>query len=230
MQSMITPYNKMISKWYRELGIDSKISFDEPKLASERAESGINFFLIGFGEDPVLRNSSLAPISLKLVYLVTPWASSSKERSNIIFTVLLAALENELMEVEYVRPEEIAWSTLNIAPQASFFLKLPVKIERAETVAPSVTRPLKLRLRPGQGMSGKVSGPGDVGLANALVSLPDLNKHCQTDKKGQFRFESVPSSNKQKVVVKAKGRSMTSYVNTSQLSSPVEINFKNLIT
>jgi hypothetical protein len=52
--------------------------------------------------------------------------------------------------------------------------------------------PLIIQAVPSEALRGRVVGPGDIPITDAVVDLPSMGLSVRTDTKGRFRFASVP--------------------------------------
>jgi hypothetical protein len=104
-----------------------------------------------------------------------------------------------------VAPE--LWQALGVAPQPCVRLRVVARSARPVAPAPPVRQPLVLRAAGATRLDGTVIGPGDAGLAGALVELPSLARSTTTDGAGRFSFARVPDAPATTVLVaRAKGR------------------------
>src|SRR5262249_57145099 len=113
------------------------------------------------------------------------------------------------------------WAVFGSAPQPSFFLRAPLRIERPEPVVPMVKEPVVLQPSPMRVLSGVVYGPGDTPIMGARVELLTLGIATRTDEWGRFRFAGAPSNGQLKLLAQAKGQ--TKEIDYSTGDGPLEI-------
>jgi hypothetical protein len=100
----------------------------------------------------------------------------------------------------------VLWSALGVPPRPAFRLRVPLERERPMPAVPRVKEPLVIRTVPAEVLLGRVVGPGDIPIPDALVELPSMGLSARTDAKGRFRFASVPTDTPLgRLEVRAKG-------------------------
>lgn len=203
---MIDLTDEQLSKWVSEILEDvDEVTFGPP--SSEDTGTGVGLYLIGLGEAPAARGPGRAPHRVALRYLVTTFADDHMEAHRMLSALVFDAMDRPEFDVEF---EDVDWSAFDCAARPSFVIKVLLKKERPERVAPQVLQPLVVATTSTQALDGIVLGPRDVPLAGAAVDIPGLQLHTETDVRGRFRFGSLPKDPPiERLVVRVKGRSQT---------------------
>jgi hypothetical protein len=196
-------------------------------LPSDDAKAGqIGLYLMDLSRSNSARVGKLPPYKIDLRYLVTARSPLMDEAHRLLGELVFAALqkpEKEAPEFEVVvepMPVE-AWAALGVAPQPSFILRAPLRLERPEPALPVVREPVVLHPSPMRALSGVVYESGGMPIMGARVEILTLGIATRTDESGRFRFAGVPSTGQLKLLVQAKGQ--TKEIDYSIGDEPLEI-------
>jgi hypothetical protein len=155
---------------------------------------------------PTARSARRPPSQIILRYLVTTWAEQLEEANQMLCELMFSALEKSEFEVESEPLPIAVWTAFGVPPRPSFVLRVPLRRERPERIAPLVRQSLVINATTLHSLHGLVLGPEDTPLMNARVELPSLQLATDTDAKGRFYFASVPSEPRAKHLrVRARG-------------------------
>jgi hypothetical protein len=221
---MIERIGQEISDWIGSVITGAEVVLGLPSDDAQSAQVGL--CLMDLSQSNCARVGKLPPLKISLRYLVTVRSPRAEEAHRLLGELIFAALqktEKEAPEFEVVvepLPVE-AWAALGAAPQPSFFLRAPLRLERPEPVVPMVKEPVVLQPSPMRVLSGVVYGPGDTPIMGARVELLTLGIAMRTDKWGRFSFAGVPSNCQLKLLAQAKGR--TKEIDYSAGDEPLEI-------
>jgi hypothetical protein len=226
---MIERIGQEIRDWIGSVITDAEVVFGLPGAGAQSPQIGL--YLIDLTQSNCARVGKLPPFKINLRYLVTALSPRAEEAHRLLGELIFAALqkpEKEAPEFEVVvepLPAE-AWAVLGSAPQPSFFLRAPLRLERPEPVVPMVKEPVVLQPSPMRVLSGVVYGPGDTPIMGARVELLTLGIATRTDERGRFRFAGAPSNGQLKLLAQAKGQ--TKEVDYSVGDGPLEIRLQLL--
>jgi Carboxypeptidase regulatory-like domain/Pvc16 N-terminal domain len=221
---MIEIIGKEISEWISSIVTDAEIVLGLPDANAQNAQVGL--YLMDLSQSKCARVGKLPPFKINLRYLVTARSPRAEEAHRLLGELIFAALqkpEKEPPEFEVVvepLPVE-SWAVLGAAPQASFFLRAPLRLERREPAVPMVKEPVVLQPSPMRMLSGTVYESGGMPIMGARVELLTLGIATRTDEWGRFRFAGVPSNGQLKLLAQAKGQ--TKEVNYTVGDGPLEI-------
>ena len=214
---MIDTVDQRLKTWVGRVLPDAPVSLALPD--QDPAQRGVGLYLLELAPAPAPRSSSAArrpPLRLSLCYLVTTHADSPESAHRLLGELAFAALEEPDLEVELSPVPVALWTALGVPPQPAFRLHVSLERERPVPLAPRVRMPLTTRAVPAVALLGRVMGPGDLPIPNALVELPSMGLSVRTDARGSFRFASVPSGTPLgRLEVRAKGEVLA--VHTEEL-------------
>ncbi len=172
------------------------------------AEDGIDIRLIGVAPRFEPRSRDRLNRTMALDYLLTVrFADPLAEHRN------LAELAFAVMDVpgyELVCDRDVAQACLSIGLRASAGLILRTEARRTQELvqAPLVREPAITRFAPLGWVEGLVVGPGDVPIANAVVTLDGTDRCAITGSDGRFRFAS-PADAPSHATARAKSKEAT---------------------
>jgi hypothetical protein len=221
---MIERIGQEIIDWISSAITGAEVALGLPDDNAQNAQVGL--YLMDLSQSRCARVGKLPPFKFSLRYLVTARSPRAEEAHRLLGELIFAALEKpekEPPEFEVVvepLPVE-AWAVLGAAPQPSFFLRAPLRLERPEPVVPMVKEPVVLQPSPMRMLSGTVIESGGMPIMGARVELLTLGIATRTDERGRFRFAGVPSNGQLKLLAQAKGR--TKEVDYSVGDEPLEI-------
>ncbi|HEV2914247.1 MAG TPA: hypothetical protein VGX92_13300 [Pyrinomonadaceae bacterium] len=168
---------------------------------------GVNLYLMELINNPPARGLRRPPVQMMLRYLVMTRADKPEDAHRMLGDLVIAALENPEFEVELEPLPVAVWTAFGVAPRPCFVLRVPLRHERPEKLAPSVKHPLVVKQSPLRSLHGQVLGPESIPIMNARVELPALQLSTRTDSRGRFHFSAVPAEPRVKLLrVLAKGR------------------------
>jgi carboxypeptidase family protein len=221
---MIERIGQEIRDWIGSIITGAEVVLGLPSDDSQRAQVGL--YLMDLSQTNRARVGKLTPFKINLRYLVMVRSPQAEEAQRLLGELIFAALQKlekgppEFEVVVEPLPVE-AWAALGAAPQPSFFLRAPLRLERPEPALPIVTEPVVLQPSPMRMLSGMVLESGGMPIMGARVELLTLGIATRTDEMGRFRFAGVPSNGQLKLLARAKGQ--TKEVNYSVGDEPLEI-------
>jgi carboxypeptidase family protein len=221
---MIERIGQEIREWIGSIITGAEVALGLPDDNAQNAQ--VALYLLDLSQSRCARVGKLPPFKINLRYLVTARSPRAEEAHKLLGELIFAALEKpekEPPEFEVVvepMPVE-AWAVLGAAPQPSFFLCAPLRLERPEPAVPMVKEPVVLQPSPMRMLSGVVYEAGGMPIMGARVELLTLGIATRTDGGGRFRFAGVPSNGRLKLLVQAKGQ--TKEVDYSVGDEPLEI-------
>lgn len=204
---MIDEVDQRLKSWVGRVLGDAPVSLAVPQR--ESVERGVGLYLLELAPAPPTRPAHASrrpPLRVSLCYLVTAGGESPERAHHLLGELVFAALEEPDFEVDLSPPPVPLWAALGMAPRPAFRLRVPLERERPVPAVPRVKEPLITRAVPAVPLLGRVVGPGDIPIPEALVELPSMGLSARTDAKGLFRFASVPSATPLgRLEVRAKG-------------------------
>jgi len=205
---MIDQVDGRLEDWIGTVLEGTNVSLAAP--SGTETGRGIGLYLMELMHTPPPRGARRPPLQISLRYLVTTWAEKSEEAHRMLGELVFAAMEHPEFEVERHPVPVTLWTALGVAPRPSFVLRLPLRLERPERIAPLVRVAPVVRKSPMASLHGLVRGPGDVPVMGARVELPALQLSTSTDSEGRFHFSAIPTAPPVKLlVVKAKGQELS---------------------
>ena len=199
-------------EWVRGVAGDCDVVLALPTAASPQRPT-VCLWLLDVRPRPGPRQSRSDPLQLTLTYLVTAAAPDAAGAHDLLAELAFAALQEPDVEVEPEPTEPALWAALGVPPTAALRLRVVASRARPWASAPQVLRPLIVRdARMGR-VTGWVRSPDDIGIADATVELPALDRRARTDARGRFSIEAVPiGDGRLDVRVRAKGREVWSSI------------------
>lgn len=215
MPDRIDDIDEWLEDWITERLDVSTVSFDPP--GEESSARGVSVFLRQLVDAPPPRTTEPTPLQVILQYLVTTWAETPQGAHRILGDLVFEAMQTEEFDLELAGPVDTFWTSLDIPPRPSFFIRMPFRRERPRPDARMVEQPLVLETTQVRPMAGRIVGPEDVPIAGASVEFPAFNTRTKTDRKGRFRFEAVPTqSEPERLIVRAKGTTSETRVDLAE--------------
>jgi hypothetical protein len=162
---MIERIGQEIRDWIGSIIAGAEVALGLPDDNAQSAQVGL--YLMDLSQSRCARVGKLPPFKINLRYLVTARSPRAEEAHRLLGELIFAALEKpekEPPEFEVVMeplPVE-AWAVLGAAPQPSFFLRAPLRLERPEPVVPMVKEPVVLQPSPMRMLSGTVYESGGM--------------------------------------------------------------------
>ncbi len=204
---MIEHVDERLRVWIKTVLDGVEVSFAPPTRSP--TGQGVNVYLIELIHDPPARGKNGPPLQLMLRYLVSTWSPDWSEAHRLLSTLVFAAMENSKdFEVELSPVPAEVWTAFGVGPLPSFFLRMPVRRERPERVAPLVRQAPIIHHSPICSLDGVVYGPGKTPVMAVRVDWPALNLSTGTDYNGRFHFPAVPSDVPIKLRLQVKGRNL----------------------
>jgi hypothetical protein len=196
---------------------------------------GVNLYLLALAENPPLQGARRAPLQFWLRYLVTTWAQTPEKAHAILGELLMAALDTPEFEIEIDSIPPAIWAGFGVPPRPAFIIRVPVRRDRAQHLAPLVREPLNVKWVKSIQLTGLVYGPEDSPLAGARIALmPDAGDRppaleyarlCPTmltNEQGMFSFHSVPVQSRYSVFIHIKDQELfISFDRPAQESTPL---------
>lgn len=159
---------------------------------------------------PLIAGRKRAAIALD--YLVTfrlaELHAEHRAMSDLAFAALAAP------DIELVADYSIAeiCRVNGLAPQTALLLRAEARQDHMLPHAPLVRHPPNVQLAPLAQAEGIVTGPGDIPIPGALVTLADSNLSAITGLDGRFHF-AIPEGSPAQVTARAKSREVTGPLN-----------------
>lgn len=201
---MIDEIDQRLKAWVGRVLGDAPVSLAAPDR--ESVDRDVGLYLLELGAAPPPRTSRRPPLRVSLCYLVTAGGESPERAHHLLGELVFAALEEPDFEVDLSPVPVPLWTALGVPPRPAFRLRVPLERERPMPSIPRVRQPLITRTVPAVPLLGRVVGPGDIPIPQALVELPSMGLSARTDARGRFRFASVPSDTPLgRLEVRAKG-------------------------
>ena len=206
---MIERIGKEIRDWIGSIVTGAEVVLG---LSDDNAPSAqVGLYLMDLSRGHCARVGKLPPLKINLRYLVTVRAPRPEDAHRILGELVFAALQKpEKVAPEFeavIEPLPVeAWAVLGVAPQPSFFLQAPLRLERPEPKVPMVREPVVLHPSPMRTLSGVVYGPGGMPIMGARIEFLSIGVATRTDDKGRFRFGGAPANAPLKFLVQAKGQ------------------------
>ena len=168
-------------------------------------QSGVDIRLIGLAPRQSPRTAN-PPITVDLDYLVTVRTDDAYAEQNALGELLFAAADRSDFEIVTARAASAICAELGIPVAAGFVIRTAMSRMRAARKVPLVREPLVVESAEIGVVEGTVLGPGDIPIADAVVSLPGIGHEARTDARGRFRIVGAPQEHGGiKLNVKARG-------------------------
>lgn len=211
-----------LRQWVIDTVGDVAVSWDPPgAVASGR---GVSLYLLELDEKPPARGTRPPPLQFWLRYLVTTWGESPQDAHELLFNLAFAALDHPDFEVDLSQRPPALWSAMGVPPKPAFLIQLPHLRQRAEAAIPFVRQPLQIQASEVVTLEGTVLA-GRTPVPEADVDLPALGAATRTDRRGRFRFRSVPAAPTTTLVrVRARGFETTT-TTAARANRPIVIKF-----
>jgi Pvc16 N-terminal domain len=188
---MIEQADARLHDWALGVEPDLDVSFGPPTNA-HTTPRGVSLHLMELVPQPPPRGPERPPLQLALRYLVTTWADAVEDAHRLLGALVFAAMEQTDMQVELQPLDGAAWQALAVMPRPAFVLRLTLRKELPLPVQPLVRGPVVVQSAAVASLYGRVVGPGDLPLADAIVEVPSLRLAARTDARGLFAFPAVP--------------------------------------
>ena len=222
---MIDQVDQRLKDWVTGVlgGIEVLLSLPDPS----RAGKGVCLYLFELVPKPAPRSNTPPPLQISLRYLVTTWSEDTAEAHRMLGDLVFAAMPNTDFEADLNPLPPATWTAFGLAPQPSFVLTVPLRVERPVPPVKLVRKPLVVHTAPITSLSGVVLGPGNVPLPKARVEIPILNLFDWTDTRGRFHFPALPGEPRTLVLrIQAKGRELQTKIDQpASDQEPVVIHF-----
>lgn len=214
---MIDQLDDQLSTW-----VTQTVGGIQPTLAAPSDGDGglgINLYLLELVNEPLRQHTGRPHVQPALRYLVTVTAAEPKDAHRLLGALLHAALEHPDFEVELEPIPSHFWTAFHIVPRPAFVLRLPWPREWPASTAPLVQAPPSLVSGGLAPFYGQVRGPGATPLANARITVPNLDRHAVSDAQGRFTLAGLPTAPRPKTLqITARGH--TTIVTVTEQGSP----------
>lgn len=187
---MIDQIDRLLKEWVTKVIPEADVHFGPPSEPRDKKTVGL-YLIELLPTAPASELRRLSP-QILLCYLVTTRADNPEDAHRMLGNLAFAAMEDARFEVELTPLPAQAWQAFGMAPQPSFMIRHPLRLERAMPDVPFIKQPVEVRKVPMAGLEGIVTGPENIPLANALVELRDHRLTTRTDARGRFQFGAVP--------------------------------------
>lgn len=202
--SMLEQTDQQLQQWIANVLGKVPVSLTVPGADG----AGINLYLLDLLPTPPPSTQRIAPLQFSARYLVSAWDDDPAVAHRQLGDLLLAALDDEEIEVDLEPIPAATWAAFGVAPRPAFFLRLLVRQSRPEPEVHYVRQPLRLQATPAVTLIGLVLGPEEIPIVGARVEVPSLNRSAMTDADGRFRFPGMPANGPAQLIVKARGRTL----------------------
>jgi len=205
---MIDQVDDDLRAWVQTVVPGAEVHFEAPSSAPPA--QGVTMYLLHLMPRPPARGTTRPPLQVMLCYLVTAWGAELAETHRVLGELVFAAMSREDVEVDLEPLHGSEWAAFGTPPRPSFLLRVPIRKGLAQPPAKYVRGPLVVNTSPVGSLYGRVVGPGDLPISDALVELPSLQISQRTDTKGYFRFATIPADPIALVLrIAAKGREVS---------------------
>jgi len=189
----------------------------DAKDAQDGAVGAIDVRLIAAAPrmSPLIAGRKRAAIALD--YLVTFRLAELYAEHRAMSDLAFAALEAP--DIELVADQSIAevCRINGLAPQSALMLRAEARRDRALPRAPLVRHPPNVQLARLAQAEGVVTGPDDIPIPGALVTLADSNLSAITGLDGRFHF-AIPEGSPAQATARAKSHGVTGPLNPGPLN------------
>lgn len=221
---MIDSLDFQLRDWVRSQAAGVEVVFGLPPVDVGGVSTAVYLYLLDVtpGLTRALRPGEGAESELVLRYLLTV-AGETAEAHRLLGELAFAALDatDFTLDAEPLTPD--LWQALGLPPQPCLVLRVPLRRRRPQPEVPLVREPLVVDRANLTSLRGRVLGPEDTPLVNALVELPGLRQRQTTDARGHFTFDTIPLADQQTILVRAKGRETSVTVSPTSTGQPVII-------
>ncbi len=195
-------------------------------LRDEARGAGVDIRLVGLSPRQTPRTSN-PPAAIDLDYLITVQMDDAFAEQKALGELLFASAERSDFDVVPTRSAAAICADLGIPVAAGFVVRIVLVRERERGAAPLVREPMRVDTAAIGVVEGQVLGPGDVPVANAVVSLPGSGREVRTNARGQFRITGAPHNDRGTALnVRARGVETTVEATPGQhvvLRLPLEV-------
>jgi hypothetical protein len=205
---MIDQVDEGLRAWVQTILPGADVHFEPP--SGTPPAHGVTLYLLHLMPRPPARGTTRPPLQVTLCYLVTTWAAELAETHRLLGELVFAAMSRPDVEVDLAPLEGSEWAAFGTPPRPSFLLRVPMRKDQEQPPTKYVRGPLVVSTTTVASLYGRVVGPGDLPIPDALVELPSLELSERTDTRGYFRFATIPADPAAVVLrVVAKGREVS---------------------
>ncbi len=204
--NMIEQADQRLRSWVETVLGSVTVSFDPP--SNKPGGEGVSLYLFELLSTPPPSSTKLSPLQFTVRYLVTTWADTPEKAHQLLSELVLAALGTPDLEVEIAPFPSESWLAIGAQPRPSFYIKTIVRQERVEPLTHLVEQPLIVETAQITSLVGELCTPDNIPIMGGYVELIDLGLSAYTDRKGRFRFPTIPSGLPLKLQVKARGKTL----------------------
>jgi hypothetical protein len=167
------------------------VSTSAQPLGTRERKTGVDLRLMRVVPRAVPRTSE-RPAIVDLDYLITLQLSDASAEQHAVVELLFAAIGRKDFEIVADRDIAELCTGLGISIAPGFVLRTPLVRAPKPEHARRVRQPLVVHTAVLGVIEGRVVGPQDIPVANAVVSAVGLNHSVHTDRGGRFRMVGVP--------------------------------------
>lgn len=195
-------------------------------LRDDARTEGVDIRLVAVSPRQTPRTAN-PPVTIDLDYLVTVRMDDAFAEQNALGELLFATADRSDFDVLTSQPAAAICADLGVPVAAGFVIRVALIRERERKKVPLVREPMRVDTTPIGIIEGQVLGPGDVPVANAIVSLPGIGHEARTDAKGRFAITGAPQeTGGVALTVRARGVEMNGEATPGQpvvLHLPLEV-------
>ena len=190
------------------LGGDAHVAADSANATADGHASGVDIRLVGAAPRVTPITAGRKRAALALDYLLTVRLPDPLAEHRVISDLAFAALDSG--DLELVTDHSVAeiCRAHGLPPQSGLLLRTEARQERVLPQAPLVRFPANTSLTPLVQAEGVVTGPDNVPIPGALVTLAGSNRSMITGPDGRFHF-AIPDGSPAQVTARAKSREVT---------------------
>jgi hypothetical protein len=168
------------------------VVFGPPPAEVAGGSAGLTLTLLSSVPDTPGRASRVpAPLRLLARYLVTATGPTGAEADRLIVNAAFAALEAGTPDIEREAPRPELWTALGVTARLAMVIR--THLERPRAVAPvRRVREVETRWAHSRPLSGRVLGPDDTPIADALIEVEATGATTYSDHRGEFHLPAVP--------------------------------------
>jgi hypothetical protein len=220
--------DERLKDWVGSIVQQADFSLGTPVMKKDGR--GVGAYLLDILQTPPASTSKRPPLQLALRYLITSWSETPEEAHQMLVDLMFAAMDNLDFQVESQPIPLEVWTAFGVAPQPSFILRVPMRMERPEPSTKLVREPMKIQSSPIMAFHGLLLGPREIPLSHCRIEFPALNLSTSTDYQGRFHFPGIPAAGRKQFLVKAKGFELPVHVedNHPDREAPLVIHFSPL--
>ena len=188
---MIEAADTRLREWLAEkVAADVALSVGSPDAPFPK--EGVGFYLLEIIPAPAARSTPAPPFQILLRYLITTADLDVTVAHRLLGNLVFAALADDKIDVESAPVPLEMWRAFAVPPRPALVVRLPLRIEREQRLAPRVRQPLEMGGAALDTVLGVVIGPGDLPVMNARVEELGTGVTTLTDYAGRFRFARLP--------------------------------------